>query len=90
MSSLLHRRLTIPATALMILLFAAVALTQSPWKKAAPFPDPDEELYGVTVNGKMYVIGGFGGGRPRGIVDEYDPATDKWAKKKPMALPVHH
>ena len=90
MSSLLRRRLTIPATALMILCFAAVAFTQSAWKKAAPFPDPDEELYGITVNGKMYVMGGFGGGKPRGIVDEYDPATDKWTKKKPMAFPVHH
>jgi hypothetical protein len=31
-----------------------------PWKKAAPFPEPDEELYCVAVNGKMYVIGGWG------------------------------
>src|SRR5207237_3914174 len=26
------------------------------WVKAAPFPEPEEELYAVTVNGKMYVI----------------------------------
>ena len=30
------------------------------WVKGAPFPEPEEELYAVTVNGKMYVIGGFG------------------------------
>ena len=24
----------------------------SPWKKGAPFPEPDEELYGVAANGK--------------------------------------
>jgi hypothetical protein len=43
------------------LVFATAALAQmpsSPWKKAAPFPEPDEELYGVAVNGKLYVIGG--------------------------------
>jgi hypothetical protein len=40
------------------LLFATAALAQmpqSPWKKAAPFPEPDEELYGVAVNGKLYL-----------------------------------
>ena len=75
------------------LLLATAALTQmptSPWKKAAPFPEPDEELYGVACNGKMYVIGGFGHGKARGANYEYDPATDKWTKKKPMPRPAHH
>ena len=51
------------------LVFATAALAQmptSPWKKGAPFPEPDEELYGVAVNGKMYVIGGWGDGKARG------------------------
>src|SRR6266545_2578506 len=30
------------------------------WAKSAPFPEPEEELYGTVVNGKFYVIGGFG------------------------------
>ena len=30
------------------------------WSRAAPFPEPEEELYGTVVNGKFYVIGGFG------------------------------
>src|SRR3954464_1764459 len=30
------------------------------WSKAAPFPEPEEELYGSVVNGKLYVVGGFG------------------------------
>ena len=75
------------------LVFAMAALAQtptSPWKKAAPFPEPDEELYGAAVNGKLYVIGGFAGGKARGINYEYDPATDKWTKKKPMPRPSHH
>jgi peroxiredoxin/N-acetylneuraminic acid mutarotase len=75
------------------LLFTTAALAQmptSPWKKAAPFPEPDEELYGVACNGKMYVIGGWGDGKARGANYEYDPATDKWTKKKSMPRPVHH
>ena len=30
------------------------------WTKAAPFPEPEEELYGTVINGKFYVVGGFG------------------------------
>jgi hypothetical protein len=30
------------------------------WSKAAPFPEPEEELYGTVLNGKFDVIGGFG------------------------------
>jgi len=62
----------------------------SPWKKAAPFPEADEELYGVPVNGKLYVIGGWGDGKARGANYEYDPATDRWTKKQPMPRPAHH
>jgi peroxiredoxin/N-acetylneuraminic acid mutarotase len=75
------------------LLFTTAALAQmptSPWKKAAPFPEPDEELYGVACNGKMYVIGGWGDGKARGANYEYDPASDSWTKKKPMPHPAHH
>src|SRR6478672_3560369 len=73
--------------------FATTLLAQmptSPWKKGAPFPEPDEELYGVTTNGKLYVMGGWEDGKGRGANYEYDPATDKWTKKQPMPRPVHH
>ena len=75
------------------LVVATSALAQmptSPWKKGAPFPEPDEELYGVAVNGKLYVIGGWGDGKARGVNYEYDPATDRWTKKSPMPRPAHH
>jgi N-acetylneuraminic acid mutarotase len=75
------------------MVFVTTALAQmptSPWKKGAPFPEPDEELYGVTVNGKLYVIGGWGGGKARGVNYEYDPATNVWTKKSPMPRPAHH
>ena len=28
--------------------------------------------------------------KPKGLVEEYDVATDKWTKKKQMPLPAHH
>jgi N-acetylneuraminic acid mutarotase len=75
-----------------VLLSTPVVMAQQTarWTKAAPFPIADEELYGVTSGGKMYVVGGYGGGKGRGLVYEYDPATDKWAVKKPMPRPAHH
>ena len=84
MSNMLQRRTAI-LSVLVSLGFATAALAQmpptSPWKKAAPFPKPDEELYGVAANGKMYVMGGWADGKAGGFNYEYDPATDKWIEK---------
>ena len=40
----------------------------------------------------MYVFAGFiPVWKPKGLVYEYDPATDHWTRReKPMALPSHH
>src|SRR6201987_538891 len=93
MSAVLQRRSAILAVIAASLVFATAGLAQlppSPWKKGAPFPEPDEELYGVPVSDKLYVIGGWGEGKARGANYEYDPATDKWTKKKSMPRPAHH
>ena len=93
MSKVLQRGTAMLAVMIASLVFATTALAQmptSPWKKGAPFPEADEELYGVTVNGKLYVFGGWDGGKARGVAYEYDPATDKWTKKTSMPRPAHH
>ena len=70
---------------------APSAFTQAKWEKLAPFPEPAEEILGATAGGKMYVFAGFiPFWKPKGLVYEYDPATDHWTKKNPMALPSHH
>src|SRR5215470_9545503 len=84
-------KLRIAVVALIAFLVAAPALAQGKWTKLAPFPDPSEELLGSSAGGKLYVFCGLAPGWvPKGLVYEYDPATDKWAKKNPMALPSHH
>src|ERR1700719_3491060 len=97
MSKVLQRRTAMLAV-IASLVFCTAALAQmpiNPWKKAAPFPYPDEELYGVALNGKMYVIGGFvppkdtqipTGGAWEPIADtwEYDPAADSWKSLAPV------
>ena len=92
MSKLLQRGTAMLAL-IASLVFCTAALAQmpiNPWKKAAPFPMPDEELYGTAVNGKMYVIGGWDDGKAAGLNYEYDPATDKWTEKKGMPRSAHH
>ena len=74
------------------LMMNAPAMAESPgkWVKRAPFPEPSEELVGMSAGGKFFVFGGLGPGWiPQGLVYQYDPAADKWMKKKPMALPAH-
>ena len=86
-------KLRIAVVALIAFLVAAPALAQGKWTKLAPFPDPSEELLGASAGGKMYVFCGLFATpqwKPKGLVYEYDPATDKWTQKKPMALPSHH
>jgi N-acetylneuraminic acid mutarotase len=93
MSNVFQRAAAAVGAVVVSLVFVSTALAQmptSPWKKGAPFPEPDEELYGVAVNGKMYVIGGWGDGKARGVNYEYDPATGVWTKKSPMPRPAHH
>jgi len=93
MSKVLKRVTAVLAGMATSLAFVTSALAQmptSPWKKGAPFPEADEELYGVTVKGKLYVIGGWDNGKARGVTYEYDPISDRWTKKSPMPLPAHH
>ncbi len=78
------------AACCLALLLSSGAYAQK-WSKAAPFPEPSEEVYGISVGGKLYVFGGLGPEwTAKGLVYEYDPETDKWTKKKNMPLPSHH
>ena len=99
MSSALVWKRGLVATILFVVVFGTSAhlygqfpgVPPARWSKAAPFPEPEEELYGVAANGKMYVMGGYGvNGDPVGMLWEYDPATDKWTKKTSMPRKAHH
>ena len=78
MYRIFKRGFAIVATLALVAGFTRAAFTQAKYTPGAPFPEADEELYGVEAGGKMYVIGGFAGGKGAGMVYEYDPAADKW------------
>jgi N-acetylneuraminic acid mutarotase len=86
----LLRVLAVAATTLICFLSTASGQTLVRVVKLAPFPDPSPEITAAAVNGKMYIFGGLLNTTVKGLVYEYDPATDKWIKKKMMPLPAHH
>lgn len=79
--------------------------TNDSWKALAPMPTPRGAAVAVTVNGKIYVIGGEGmhpGDAPKplwfvgaahrslGTVEEYDPDANSWSERTTMPTPRNH
>ena len=64
---------------------------RQPLGPGCPFPEASEEVLGATAGGKLYVFAGLAPGwKPKAMVFEFDPASNQWAKKRPMRLPSHH
>src|SRR5689334_19893932 len=79
------------AAATVLALLAPGFASAQKLSRAAPFPEASEELYGIGAGGKLYVFGGLAPGwKPKGLVYEYDPASDAWTKKRNMPLASHH
>jgi N-acetylneuraminic acid mutarotase len=57
------------------------------WTTITNMPEPRFALSSITVNGKIYVIGGRYGDQRFSTVEEYDPVTDIWASKASMPRP---
>ena len=80
----------IAAAAIAWLLVSGPAFAQK-WMTAAPVPQGAEEVYGIPAGGKLYVFGGLAlAWKPIGLVMEYDPATDRWTRKRDMPAYHHH
>ena len=54
------------------------------WKTLTDMPTARLGLTAVPVDGKIYVIGGWGAGSFESVVEVYDPATDTWETKAPL------
>ena len=54
------------------------------WTTKASIPTARAELGVVSLNGKIYAIGGFVGGTAVGTNEVYDPATNTWATLSSM------
>jgi len=79
------------------LLLTLPVLAQAPsgkgtWSKIAPLLRQQNEASTVVLDGRIYVMGGFGLGsdEPIARVQIYDVAKGEWSLGTPLPEPVHH
>src|SRR5207245_1992495 len=61
------------------------------WVPLAPMPTARQEVAVAELNGRVFVIGGFGsGGEAVPTVEVYDPASDRWETRSPLPAATHH
>ena len=58
------------------------------WTSLASVPTPRGEVAAAELDGKIYVLGGFGAGATAN--EEYDIATDTWHTRAPIPRGVDH
>jgi hypothetical protein len=66
---------------------------QGTWNSLKPIPQGEEEVYGTTAGGKLYVLGGLGifpGWEPKQMLWSFDPATNEWTKLPNIPEGIHH
>jgi N-acetylneuraminic acid mutarotase len=82
-----------PVVVLNVSSFALVvdSSQQSDWEKEKSMPVGRSEVAGATLNGKLYIIGGFdSSGRSTTGVEVYDPLTDEWGTSAPVPKLIDH
>jgi len=81
------------ASAVTMALACGPALAQGKWSSLKPIPQGEEEVYGTSFGGKLYVMGGLGvfpGWEPKQMLWSFDPATNEWTKLPNIPEGVHH
>jgi N-acetylneuraminic acid mutarotase len=71
-------------SSLCLVYIQPVNATEDSWKTMAEMPTARSGLGVVTVNGKIYTIGGENGDATLRTNEEYDPATNTWTTKASM------
>src|SRR5262245_26732348 len=69
------------------------AFAQGKWSSLKPIPQGEEEVYGTTAGGKLYVLGGLGifpGWEPKQMLWSFDPATNEWTRLPNIPEGIHH
>jgi N-acetylneuraminic acid mutarotase len=61
------------------------------WTTGANMITPRTDFTGASLNGKIYIIGGFNNkGKTMNTVEYYDPKTDRWSTASPLPEPLDH
>src|SRR2546428_12456830 len=66
-------------------------LSPGTWTPLAPMPTARQEVAAAALEGRIFVIGGFGANAEAvATVEVYDPVTDRWEGRMPLPAPTHH
>src|SRR3989475_11529696 len=66
-------------------------LSPGTWTPLAPMPTARQEVAAAALEGRIFVIGGFGANAEAvATVEVYDPVTDRWEVRMPLPAPTHH
>ena len=61
------------------------------WTTLPPMPRPRQEVAVAVLEGRIFVIGGFGVEmEPVATVEVFDVAANRWAARAPFPIPIHH
>jgi N-acetylneuraminic acid mutarotase len=88
-----RRNFPVPIFGLLFwLTFVSTGRAQSgTWETRAPMPLSRQELATATLNGKLYVLGGYYlGFMSTDTVQVYNPTTDMWTLAHPLPFAVNH
>jgi N-acetylneuraminic acid mutarotase len=93
----LRRNMRIAAIAIAGLTVAATVASQpyatrGSWTTKAPLPVARNEVAAVTLNDKIYVLGGSYPRQKYDVADnsEYDPSANRWRTRAPMPHGLNH
>src|SRR5262249_7114002 len=66
-------------------------LSPGKWVPLASMPTARQEVAVAQLNGRVFVVGGFGPDNdPVATVEVYDPAVDRWETRGALPAPTHH
>lgn len=90
LNSIKKRSLRVIMYSALVLLPISLEAGEGVWVSGKPAPSKRSEVAVVSVEGKIYVIGGFWKVGVADLVEEYDPLKDSWKDKTPLPEPLHH
>lgn len=85
--------LTLIATSALFFAASIAEAQTCDWRSPAPMPTARFALKSVTVDGKIYAMGGLtdaNEGVAHAEVEAYDPVTNTWEAREPMAEPAFY
>jgi len=65
-------------------------IANSPWQRLTKMPTPRTEMASATVDGEIYIIGGYKHPMSLAIVEKYVPNEDAWYLMKDLPVALDH